>query len=333
MSTTLVLIIAFAIFKLFQYLLKGARENQSSHPPQQQRGAMSQYGGFIESETIESLFGFYTFSIDREDKEFIFVTEDKTAYRLPYAKLKNYSIKARSEAVIIIELKTFITTKPIIEIECFNKLKVLPRLDEMNRSVTGLNILYEKEKAKVIKIGEILDEILKENKGNVIELPPPHRLEKLTTEQKVKEVQPTPQPATVNLLDILESAQKKKEEAIIQDIEIENNIELEEIVEELEVEEIEETANEYETIEVPLEAIDYTEEEFTDENVIKEERNEIEEKQEDMAEMVRVSLSDVEYYSRGKFLEPGVQHEVSEAKMRGKKEIFITKEQLERLKE
>ncbi len=62
-----------------------------------------------------------------------------------------------------------------------------------------------------------------------------------------------------------------------------------------------------------------------------EEQSEVGEKPDDG--LVKISLSDVEYYSYGKFLDSDVQSAVGDAKMRGKKEIFITKEQLEKLKQ
>ena len=47
---------------------------------------------------------------------------------------------------------------------------------------------------------------------------------------------------------------------------------------------------------------------------------------------IQISLSEIEEYSRGKFLEYEVRSAVSDAKMKGLKYISLSKEQLDRLK-
>lgn len=330
-------IISIIVFKVVQYLnkKKGEQDEWASSQnrpvqPQPQPVKKTSFYDFKddeeEKEVITSPYGFYSFIVDWGKKEFS-VTQDKgEKINIVFFNLKGYEVKTRNDAVITLELKTYLPGKSFISIECFSKIRVLPQLPEWQRRPLELNKVYDQELAQVDEIDDILSDIMDENGSQTSATPPPYKEEKKVEEKKET---PVAVPVVPNILDIVKSIPDKKEG-------IETKVEQEEIpvviVEEVEEEIPEVKVESYQPQEIKIE--DPFEETPPYEEIKIEPRSvEPVSHNEDTGDKVRVSLSDVEYYSYGKFLDSEVQSAVGDAKMRGKKEIFITKEQLEKLKQ
>ena len=318
MGTLFYLLLIFLFIKLIQYVIKKAKEQSEAQNyeapkqifPQQQTKTSSYNSLYSDDEVFESSLGFYSFGTDDDKEEFYFKVNDKN-YTFAYRNLLDYEVKTRNDAVITIELKTNRPGLAFLEIECFSKQKAVGLLPEDERRPLPLHRLYEEELETAEEIGEVLEDILEDNKDyeeeeiKVEETPPPVPvivMEEKTEDKKEETVVDN----TLSLFDIIESIEAKKEvmsENIISEP-VEQYPSIEEQISEPEPE-----------IYKPLEEQPYIVEEITDDD------------------LVRISLSDVDYYSYGKFLDSEVQSAVGDAKMRGKKEIFITKEQLEKLKQ
>ncbi len=330
-------IISIIVFKVVQYLNKKkgeqdewASSQNSPVQPQPQPVKKTSFYDFKddeeEKEVIESPYGFYSFTVDWNKKEFSIIQDKGEKINIVFFNLKGYEVKTKNNAVITLELRTYLPGKPFISIECFSKIKVLPQLPEWQRRPLELNKVYDQELEQVDEIDDILSEIMDENGTPTSATPPPYKSEKIET--------PVTVPVVPNIQDIVESVSDKKEEIKtkikteeIPIIEIPAVI-VEEVKEEIPEMKIEPLQPQEIKIEDPFEATPPYEE-------IKIEPRPVEpvSHNEDTGDKVRVSLSDVEYYSYGKFLDSEVQSAVGDAKMRGKKEIFITKEQLEKLKQ
>ncbi|MDH6307279.1 hypothetical protein M2451_000428 [Dysgonomonas sp. PFB1-18] len=333
------IIISIIVFRVVKYLNKNKGEQDEwassrNRPvqPQPQPVKKTSFYDFKDDdgdkEVIESPYGFYTFMVDWDKKEFSIVQDKGEKINVVFFNLKGYEVKTRNDAVITLELKTYLPGKSFISIECFSKIKVLPQLPEWQRRPLELNKVYDQELAQVDEIDDILSDIMDENGVQSTTTPPPYKQEKKIQEKKET---PVAVPVVPNILDIVESIPEKKEEIEIktepEEIPI---VEIPAVIIEEVKEEIPEIKSERQEIKIedPFESTPPYEE-------IKIEGRPVEPvpDSEDAGDKVRVSLSDVEYYSYGKFLDSEVQSAVGDAKMRGKKEIFITKEQLEKLKQ
>jgi len=314
MKTLFYLFLIFLFIKLIQYFIKrGNEQNQNQGRnydipkqvfTQQQDNPSSYSSGYSGDEVFESSLGFYSFEVDDDKEEFYFMAEGKR-YAFTFRNLLGYEIKTRNDAVITIELRTNHPSHAFLEVECFSKLKAVSLLPEDERRPLPLHRLYEEELKTVEEIGEILQDVLDDNKDyeevQIEETPPP--IPVILPEEKIEEkkdevvVDNTP-----GLLDLMETIKDDDEKTEL----------------------VSEFIEEYPLVE------EYKTEPETVVNKPVEEQPVIEEQADD--DLVRISLSDVEYYSYGKFLDSDIQSAVGDAKMRGKKEIFITKEQLEKLK-
>jgi len=330
-------IISIIVFKVVQYLnkKKGEQDEWASSQnrpvqPQPQPVKKPSFYDFKdddeEKEVITSPYGFYSFIVDWSKKEFS-ITQDKgEKINIVFFNLKGYEVKTKNDAVITLELRTYLPGKPFISIECFSKIKVLPQLPEWQRRPLELNKVYDQELLLVDDIDDILSEIMDENGTHTSATPPPYNPEKKAPE---KIETPVAVPVIPNILDIVEPIPDKEKvvETKVEEEEVPTVI-VEEVKEETSEIKVEPLQPQEIKIEDPFESTSSYEE-------IKVEPRPVEpvSHNEDTGDKVRVSLSDVEYYSYGKFLDSEVQSAVGDAKMRGKKEIFITKEQLEKLKQ
>lgn len=310
MNIFILITIVFILIKVFQVIFKKTQEESERNKqegqtlPQPKTTTIYDFSNSYMEDTIKSPIGFYSFHIDRERKEFSFTTED-TSHRFAYAELSEYAIRTQNEAVIIIDLKISRISLPTLQIECFSKIKAIGRLPEDMRRPVPLHQLYESELEKAEEVGKVLTEVMKEKTTSSKETPPPFKIkekaEKVVDDikEKVKEI-PKPQ-------EIIESVENRKEENIPAKT-------VEPFVHKEEQKRIEEPSVEL----------------FTE--ITNEPPSEKHMEDSDDAS-VKILLSDVEYYSYGKFLEADIREAVGNAKIKGQKDILITKEQLERLKQ
>ncbi|WP_029903112.1 hypothetical protein [Prevotella sp. 10(H)] len=322
-------IVIFIIIKLASYFIKQSQKETTSSTPhndwessysQRLRSILKSCEGFDEDEIIDSAVGFYLFSYDNDRKEFIFIEDKGTIHWLSYKNLLEYRVRENKDYKINIDLKTTAPDQPYLSIECFNKDKLLMKMPQLQYRQNDVDSLYELERDKVDDIEDILQTILEEGKEisiNDVPVPPPYIQKE--EEVKVEEYEPETTSTTINIMDVITSVQDTKNE-ISEDIQeeviiIEHETEIPEIIEENTSADIPEYISE------PIQPIEILNNTPIEKKPVKDADGKIE-----------VSLSEIEDYSRGKFLEYEVQSAVSDAKMRGKKVIYLTDEQLEKLK-
>ncbi len=306
MDSIFYIILIIIIIRFVNHFMKQSKEKSGIEKFGETNGSdleyiLNRYGDFSSDEIIESSVGFYLFSIDRKNKDFIFITEEETVYRLSYDNLRKYSIEEVSDDIITIKLNTTFTQKPIISIECFNRIKALSKLPSFRQNTIALDELYNTEIEKMNRLNEILGEIA--DAGNVIAVestPPPYidRRPRQTDKPIIKSDLKSEKADSYKgeIIRILDAIKKSKEaqEALHQTDDNRIAPQQEEII-----------------------------------NIKKENTENL---PEDIPGKVRISLTEVEEYSRGKFLDSDIQSIFSDARMRGKKYIYITEEQLENLK-
>lgn len=317
--------IAFIIVQFVKHFIKHNREesqrssnrfNWSESYSLRLRSVLKTCEGFSDDDIIDSAVGFYLFSYDSTAREFIFIENDGVIHWLPYNDLIEYKVREGNDYRIMIDLKTSFSGKPYISIECFDREKLLKKMPQLQYKLDEIDKLYELEREKIEEIEYILSEIIEEDNRGIADTPPPYKEEEIKKEPETVKVEISPIP--VILADVVTAVKEVKEEAVTF------------IEKEIPIEIVEEAPAVYEIIpereEIVPEPFPAVEEPASiPEPEVKEEAP--------VADgNVEVSLSEIEEYSRGKFLEYEVQSAVSDAKMRGKKYIYLTNEQLEKLK-
>ncbi|MBD8387710.1 hypothetical protein [Dysgonomonas sp. BGC7] len=321
MSIFTIFVIIAIIVKIVQYFLKGNEESQSSDDRWQSHHttlAESSDDEGYDSEYIESDFDFYTFEVYPEEEEFSFTTDDET-YDFSYSALKDFSVKTTNDAVISITLITNIPDKSQVTIECFNRVKVFAQLPSHNRNIADLNRIYEVERRKVERIKEVLNEILYQNNpSSHINEEEGKKEETDFVEVKAEEVTlPIP---TVNIFDILDSVKDNKNMVLMEEPKTADTFPEYTVAEEIEEPEMTPIVRETSNENIFNEESIYNQQPEITEKVIPEGKTSI-------------TIDEVEELSRGKFLDYSIQSAISDAKMKGDKEIYITEEELEKLKQ
>lgn len=318
MSIFTIIAIVLIIVKVVQYLLRDrgetGRQWQHPLPNRDESNDDEEY----DSEYIESDFGFYIFEVYPAEEEFSFTSDNET-YDFSYSDLKNFSVKTTNDAVIAITLITNIPDKSQITIECFNRVKVFAQLPSHNRNIADLNRIYEEERRKVERIKEVLNEILYQNN------PSSHTNEEEGKKEapvfvEVKEETVIPPIPAVNIFDIVDSVKDNKNTVLKEEPKTTDTLPTYTVAEEIEEPEI-----------IPIDTETSNENIFNEESVYNQ-QPEIEEKIIPEGK-TSITIDEVEELSRGKFLEYNIQSAISDAKMKGDKEIYITEEELEKLKQ
>ncbi|MDR1882469.1 MAG: hypothetical protein LBR26_06765 [Prevotella sp.] len=275
---------------------------------QRLRSVLNTCQGFDNDGIIDSAAGFYLFSYDSTAREFVFIEDDEVIHRFSYRDLIEYKVRETKDHKIIIDLETSFPDKAYISIECFEKEKLLKKMPQLQYRLHEIDGLHELERDKADRIEDILAEITEENKeAPDVLLPPPYK-----DYGNVEVIKPAI-PALPAVENIITAVREKKEGAPVEN--------------EKQVEVMQETC------EAP-EAIPETIREMP-EAVSEEKPMKIHEsgKEKPLANgKIPVSLSEIEDYSRGKFIEYEVRSAVGDAKMKGQKYIYLTNEQLDRLK-
>ncbi|WP_419034137.1 hypothetical protein [Dysgonomonas gadei] len=314
-------ILIFIIIRLVNHFIKQSREqsqtssngfNWSDSYSQRLRSILKTCEGFDEDEIIDSAVGFYLFSYDSAAKEFIFIEEDDVIHRLSYRDLIDYKVRESKDYRIMIDLKTSFSRKPYISLVCFEREKLLRKMPQLQYKMPEIDNLYELERDKIDEIEDVLSGIIEENKA-VADTSPPYKEEEIVQAEVIKIEIP---PVTENVADIVTAIKEEKEEAIAfldKGPAIETVREISDVYEA--APETEEQSESLLVEEKPIETDPEMEAEIP---VIEGE--------------IQISLSEIEEYSRGKFLEYEVRSAVSDAKMKGLKYISLSKEQLDRLK-
>lgn len=305
----IILFIRFVIHWMKQNKEKGKIEKFGENNDSDLGHILDRYADFSKDEIIESSVGFYLFCIDRKSKDFIFITQNETVYRLSYDNLKTYSIEEVSDDIVNLRLNTTFTQKPIILIECFNRMKALTKMPSFRQNITALDDLYDLEISKISRLDEVLNEIVIARNGISDQPTPPPYIKHEKTEVP-------PVITIVNEKKLPVESKPKVNKPHIHQEEIIEVPETIEIIEEIDVPSVEVN---YIPMNAP-EEIPEIKKEQTASSV------------EDVPGKVRISLEEIEEYSRGKFLDSDIQSIFSDARMRGKKDIYITEEQLENLK-
>lgn len=312
-------ILIFILIRLVNHFMKQSREqnqnssngfNWSDSYSQRLRSVLKTCEGFNGDEIIDSAVGFYLFSYDSAAKEFIFIEDDDVIHRLSYRDLIDYKVRESKNYRIIIDLKTSLSGKPYISLVCFEREKLLRKMPQLQYKTHEIDKLYELERDKIDEIEDFLSGIIEENKA-VSDTPPAYKEEEIVKETGVIKIEIPPVPA--NVADIVTAIKEEKEEiATFLD-------------EEPVIEAVEEIPDVYGTISAEEQSEPLLEEEESIQAEVEEETPAIDGE-------IKISLSEIEEYSRGKFLEYEVQSAVSDAKMKGQKYIYLSKEQLEKLK-
>lgn len=312
-------ILIFILIRLVNHFMKQSREqnqnssngfNWSDSYSQRLRSVLKTCEGFNGYEIIDSAVGFYLFSYDSAAKEFIFIEDDDVIHRLSYRDLIDYKVRESKNYRIIIDLKTSLSGKPYISLVCFEREKLLRKMPQLQYKTHEIDKLYELERDKIDEIEDFLSGIIEENKA-VSDTPPAYKEEEIVKETGVIKIEIPPVPA--NVADIVTAIKEEKEEiATFLD-------------EEPVIEAVEEIPDVYETTSAEEQSEPLLEEEESIQAEVEEETPAIDGE-------IKISLSEIEEYSRGKFLEYEVQSAVSDAKMKGQKYIYLSKEQLEKLK-
>jgi len=322
MSLFTVLVIIFIVGSIVRSFLKHVNEqkpqssgfNWNNYHSSRLRSILSTYNSFEDEDIIDSAVGFYLFSYNDDTREFIFIQEDgiKVINHFRYEQLVSYNIRNTRDYGIFIDFKTNVANKSYVSIECFNRETAIKKIPYLSSNTAEVDNLYRLEQEKVEEIGDILQEIVEGNKEKV--LPPPYQ----------EEIAITPPPLIIPLP-------------------LEDEIQVIEIEEEPVPIVIEEHTSffdksEPETYEIQQEEVDeefapYTlpEPDEQPEIHIEEEESVFSEIEVDN-EMIEVLLSDIDEYSRGKFIDWEVQSAVGDAKMKGEKCIYLNAEQVEKLK-
>ncbi|NDV93904.1 hypothetical protein D0T84_03090 [Dysgonomonas sp. 521] len=320
MSFFTVLFVIFIVISVVRSLLKHLNEqkpqqtsrfNWENYHSSRLRSILSTYNNFQDEEIIDSAVGFYLFSYNDETGEFIFIQEDgiKVIHHIKYQQLTSYNIRYTRDYNIFIDFKTSVPNKSYVSIECFNREIVLKKVPYLSSNLTEMENLYRLEKEKVDEIGSIFEQILDEYKDT--ETPPVYQ-------EVVKEIPlpivPLPQEEETEIIEVNEEIRSVETEEYTPDYE--------ELIPE--------------TAEVPIE--DIPDEILPDTPTVEEQENFIQEEEttvfipEISNDKIQVSLSDIDEYSRGKFLDWEVQSAVGDAKVKGQKFIYLSAEQLEKLK-
>lgn len=315
-------ILIFIIIRLVNHFMKQSREqsqtsssgfNWADSYSQRLRSVLKTCEGFDDDEIIDSAVGFYLFSYDSVAKEFIFIEEDDVIHRLSYRDLIDYKVRESKDYRIIIDLKTSFSGKPYISLVCFEREKLLRKMPQLQYKMHEIDNLYELERDKIDEIEDVLSGIIEENKAVADTPPPPYKEEQIVKTEVIKVEIP---PVSGNVADIVTAIKEEKEEAIAF------------LDGEQEIEAVEEISDVYE---VAPEAEEQSEPLIVEERPI-EAAPEMGEETPAIEGEMQISLSEIEEYSRGKFLEYEVRSAVSDAKMKGLRYISLSKEQLERLK-
>lgn len=323
MSFFTVLFVIFIVISIVRSLLKHLNEqkpqqaagsgfNWKSYHSSRLRSILSTYNNFQDEEIIDSAVGFYLFSYNDDTGEFIFIQEDgiKVIHHFKYEQLTSYNIRNTRDHGIFIDFKTSVPNKTYISIECFNREAVLKKIPYLSSNPTEVDNLYRLEQEKVDEIGSIFEQILDEYKAP--ETPPVYQ-------EVVKEaplpIVPLPQEEETEVIEINEEVTPVETEEYTPDYE-----ELIPETEKLLIEDIQE--------EILPDAPTQEEEQ---ESFIQEGETIIS-IPEINNDKIQVSLSDIDAYSRGKFLDWEVQSAVGDAKVKGQKFIYLSSEQLEKLK-
>ncbi|MFV0328616.1 MAG: hypothetical protein ACK5KL_02145 [Dysgonomonas sp.] len=312
MSIFTILVIIFIIVPIIKSIFKHFNE-QKPHATgynwgklysARLRSILSSYNNFRDEEIIDSAIGFYLFSYNDDTNEFIFIQEEDIAIinHFTYMQLISYNIRNTRDYNIIIDLKTTVPNKTHISIECFNREIALKKIPYLTSSPSEFDNLYQIEKEKVEEVEYILQEIL-EKRSNT-EQPPVYK------EEVPIYTIPIPVDNEVQVIDV-------KEEIIPTEIEEDVPVLGELVTEEEEV--LDETPY-YETSQL---------EELVTNQSDKEEKIPV---TEESSGEIEVSLTDIDDYSRGKFLDWEILSAVGDAKIKGQKSIYLSAEQLEKLK-
>lgn len=314
MSIFTILVIIFIIVPIIKSIFKYFNE-QKPHSTgynwkklysSRLRSILSSYNNFQDEEIIDSAIGFYLFSYNDDTKEFIFIQEENVAVinLFNYKQLISYNIRNTRDYGIFIDLKTTVPNKTHISIECFNRETALKKIPYLVSSPSEFDNLYRIEQKKVEDIEYILRDILDERNNS--EQPPVYQEEIVSTVSSP--IIPLPLESEIQTTEV------KEEPAAT---EIEEYSDFEELIPE------EEVLEEHFQDEIPI-----PEESSVDQPADEEKTPVIEENN----SKVLVPLSDIDEYSRGKFLDWEVQSAVGDAKVKGRRFIYLSPEQLEKLK-
>ncbi|MBK5719243.1 hypothetical protein JGH11_00005 [Dysgonomonas sp. Marseille-P4677] len=317
MSTILIIIAVLSIiFKLvnaYNEPKQGPISSPESISDIPLRNVLNRYSDFSANMIVESSVNLYLFALNRRDKEFIVICDPNTVYRLSYDKLKDYVVKKLENSTIALNLFTTLPQKPVIFISCFNEARILAKEAESGQHVTSIDLddLYNIELEKIEELALLLDEILAVNE-NILEehLQSPY-VEDYTGLDQDRD--------TITNIEIQIVDTTKEERAYTRE---------EESIKE------EEPSYVYEEPLVIIPSVPTLEkqEPAEEESELSTTNNNNPENVTLPDENIQISLTEIEEYSRGKFLDSDIQSAFSEARMKGKKHIYITKEQLENLK-
>lgn len=323
MSTFTILVIIFIAVSIFRSISKYIKEqkpqssgfNWGNYHSSRLRSILNTYNNFQDEDIIDSAVGFYLFSYNDDTREFIFIQEEgsKVIHHFKYSQLVSYNIRNTRDYGIFLDFKTTISNKTYISIECFNRESAIKKIPHLATNTTEIDNLYRLEQEKVEEIGDILQDILDENNETV--LPPPYQ-DEIDDKTHSSPVIILPIEEEIKTLDI-------KAEPVPIGIE-ESTPPLDDLGLEEEFQEVEEIQEQY-TPDIITEA------EEQQEVYISEEESVIPEINVDNS-MIQVSLSDIDEYSRGKFLDWEIQSAIGDAKVKGQKYIYLNSEQLEKVK-
>lgn len=319
------------LFRVVGYIFKSAGANQNNSTSYEPADSadddfydiLGSIDGFSDDEIVESVTESYLFSIDRTSKQFIFILRDGTVYRYNFEKLVSYSVRKQENKTIAIDLKVRDINRPYIYINCFDTLKLYNEHPRQFSNVDELVDLYKEELENIDEIKKILDEILKEN--DRIAASAPMKEQPIIT--PIPEQRPKPKPVKT-VLEVVETIKDVKEEK--------DTVVIEEVVEEpLIVETVTTIAPEKEVEQLYVPDYSYKplqEEVVNAEPLIVSPPSPAIEEEKDDEGRTKTTIDEIEALSRGKFLDSAIQSAVSDAKMRGKKFIYLTDEQLDNLK-
>lgn len=325
MSIFTILVIIFIIVPVIKSVVKHFNEQKSDPSAydwnrlysSRLRSILSSYNNFRSEETIDSAIGFYLFSYNDDAKEFIFIQEEDIAFihHISYHQLIGYNIRNTQDYGIYIDLDTTIPNKKHISIKCFEREDAIKKISYLTLQPAEINNLYQIEAGKVEDVEYILQMILEENEKT--KQPPIYEkeipiLEEPVTNEILSDIPPLPSDYEIQIIE-------ENKEVIASDVE-----EPTPAFEELIIDEV---------LEEPL----YNEEIEPENPVISiSDKGEGEGEGEKATEIesdgrIPVALSDIDNYTKGKFLDWEIQSAVGDAKIKGQRFIYLTSEQLEKL--
>jgi hypothetical protein len=322
MSTFTILVIIFIVAPIVKKLLKHIKEQklQSSGFSREDhssglRSMLNAYDSFRDEDFIDSAVGAYLFSYNDDSREFIFIQENgpEAVHHIKYQQLVSCDIRNTRDYGIFLDFKTTVPDEIYVSIRCFNREIALAKMPYLSSNLVELDNLYRLEQEKAEEIGEILQDILDEN-GNA-KLPPSCK-EEILANTTPPPVIPLPVEDEIEITDVEEEPAPIEMKEYIPDFE-------EPIPE----------RGELPGEGMPGEFMPDTPSELGKQPEIlirKEETTLLQPETNDGK--IQVSLSDIEEYSRGKFLDWEVQSAVGDAKVKGRKFIYMNPEQFEQLK-